>query len=741
LQNSKNLNFGLGQKMIAVWPPAALIVSIIFLFGPFNIYRGNLGEFTVSLMSILGFYLLPAFVFILILAGIGVFLPKKLHQRYVALIFALGILIWLQGNILVWKYGLLDGQTFDWTKDQWRGWLDGALWILLPITACLFYRQIYKFAGVICIIILSCQLVHLIFVTLNAPETWDTRASFSEYGSAPKEIFNFSSKQNVILIILDAFQSDFFEDILDDDADYYHETLEGFTFFRDTVGSFPTTYMSLPAILSGRTYRNRVPMPEFVKSVLNGRTIPNVLYRKGYEVDLILTDGLFGDAGQYSNKYSLPVPYNVTKEAYTLLNAALTLDLVLFRVVPHYLKKYISIDGLGFTQRLLGQKNYMKLRYFAHKAFMQDLIENMSAERKKPVYKFIHLCTTHPPFVVDANCEYSGKLLPPTRKNIKNQAKCGLNHIIEFLKKLKLKGIYASSFIIISADTGLGEPVKMRNMDRCLNGDSVRSNEEFEGVVGSALPLLLVKPPYSKGPLRVSDVPSALTDIPATVSACLGLDERFGGKSLYEIASKENRERRFCYYLWRHENWQSEYFEHLEEFIIRGSVFDKCSWRCGSFYYRPGSSYKIGKVNFGSDEIQQFLLHGWGDNEGNPANGTGFNWALGDSASMRFSIPKDQPVCLRANVLSYPFREPQRVTIMVDGEVVGRWTIDCRQWHEHSVMIDKHENRPEVSVVKFLFSQHLTERKTEKRPLSVRFAWLALDEGCPSNEKGIAKGK
>lgn len=134
------------------------------------------------------------------------------------------------------------------------------------------------------------------------------------------------------------------------------------------------------------------------------------------------------------------------------------------------------------------------------------------------------------------------------------------------------------------------------------------------------------------------------------------------------------------------------------------------------------------------------MLDGWGDNEGDPANGTGFNWALGDSASMYLSLPKDRPICLKANVLSYKFREPQRVTVMVDGKVVGSWPVDFRRWQQHSLIIHKDEGRPDVSVIEFLFSQHMAERKTGKRPLAVRFAWLALDEVCPPNEKRLPRG-
>ena len=113
MESSKKLNLSIAQKLIAVLSPAVFIVSLIFFFGPFNVYKGNISEFAVSLTSILALYLLPAVVLLSILTAIGLLLPNRLHRRYVSVMFVIGVLIWLQGNILVWKYGLLDGQGQD----------------------------------------------------------------------------------------------------------------------------------------------------------------------------------------------------------------------------------------------------------------------------------------------------------------------------------------------------------------------------------------------------------------------------------------------------------------------------------------------------------------------------------------------------------------------------------------------------------------------------------------------------
>jgi len=733
--NISNNMISVSQKIGGVLPPALLIVLNIFFFGPFNIYNGNASEFAVSLVSILYLYLLPALVLLTILTGIGLLLPNKLHRRYVAIIFVVGVLIWLQGNILVWKYGLLDGQGFDWTKGLWRGWIDSSLWLLLLFLGVVLYVRIYNVVMWGSIALISLQAVFVVFGSFQNTEIWEGKESAKSV-SRPQEICEFSADQNIIQIILDGFQSDIFQEIIDEDPEHYFSVLDGFTFFRDTLGSFPTTYMSIPAILSGQVYRNDIPMPEFVNNVFDGKTIPNVLYNNGYEVDFILISGLYGK-GQYSNKYIIPEPYDVTKKQYELTKSALMLDLILFRISPHFLKEYVYIDELGLIQRLSKQKEHMRLRHFAHKAFMQDLINNISVARKKSVYKLLHLCTTHSPFVVNEDCEYAGKRLPHTRENVRIQAKCSLDHLIEFFEELKSNGIYRSSFIIVNADTGAGKKVRMKNMDRHLEGRSVSLNEGFAKIVGAALPLLLVKPPYSKGLLRISRAHVALTDIPATLNAILGLDEQFTGNSIYEIGADEVRERKFYYYKWKHENWQDDYFNTLDEFVVKGSVFDRASWHLGSKYYSPkGLSNQAGKIDFGTSKSSRFKRFGWAGNERMSKKGFTFNWALGSAASILISLPKNKAVILTANIKSCRFSKPQHITVKADGKEIGSWELRA-PWRlgKHSVIIPPDQHRPDVSIVEFMFSQHrIPKGGRDPRPLAVLFESITLSEVTNANQ-------
>jgi hypothetical protein len=565
---------------------ALFVVFTIFVYGPFTIYQGNIDEFSIPLKSILGSLLLPALALFLILSLLGLSLSKRTHQVYVSLLFALAVLVWLQGNFLVWKYGLLDGQGIDWSRGEWRGWVDGILWVVLLTMAGLFFRKVYRIAAFGCIIITSLLLASLVFASLQKPETWSAKGKSLKNLIPPKEIFEFSSQQNVIHFILDGFQSDFFEEIVAENADHYSGSLEGFTFFRETTGSFPTTYMSIPAFLSGRIYKNDIPMRKFVVKAIRGRTIANRLHSQGYETDLV-SDSLFARGTRAETWYKIAVPYGGTIKQYLRSNSALMLDLVLFRHVPHFLKKSIYNDERWLVQRFLRLENQsLKIRYFSHQAFLSDMIARMSVNRTVPVYKYVHLMTTHPPVVVDKECQFA-QALPGTRENIKVQAQCSLEHFLEFLNKLREKGIYDSSLIVLHADHGLGRPVNMRNEGTLSKEGWPIEDASLAEIAGSAAALMAIKPPHSKGPMKTSRALVSLTDIPATISSLLNLSSRIHGRSAYEVDENELRERWFYFYHWRHENWQSAYFPRLDEFSIKGSLFDENSWRLNFTYYPP----------------------------------------------------------------------------------------------------------------------------------------------------------
>jgi len=305
------------------------------------------------------------------------------------------------------------------------------------------------------------------------------------------------------------------------------------------------------------------------------------------------------------------------------------------------------------------------------------------------------------------------------------------------LEKLRTLEIYDNALIILESDTGMGMPV---NVPETANG-SVR-NQLVDVPIGTALALMAIKPPFSHGTLKTSNVQVSLSDTAATVADILGVvDEEFAGRSAFKVGPDEKRERIFHNHRWRRENWQADFFERLDQYVIRGSVFDGQSWELTRHWLGPDVSFQTSKIDFGTREGSRFLLKGWGGDEQTAEEGhtVHFNWALGRSAAVTLILPERKALQLTAKVKTLPFPKPQIVTIEVDGKQIGNWRLSNRwKWEEHSVIVPPEKNRPKVSVVKFVFSDYLDRPEgRETRPLAVLFESLTVRE---VDEKGQAHG-
>ena len=68
-----------------------------------------------------------------------------------------------------------------------------------------------------------------------------------------------------------------------------------------------------------------------------------------------------------------------------------------------------------------------------------------------------------------------------------------------------------------------------------FNGERETLGGPLSILSGSALALLVVKPPNSTGPLRISQAPTMISDIPATSSDTMGLKNPFPGISAMKL--------------------------------------------------------------------------------------------------------------------------------------------------------------------------------------------------------------
>jgi len=679
-----------------------LFVSLTaWFFGPSQIYLSNSLEFVDSSYSEIVFSLLVAagVSAVVLWAVMLAFVRWEMLTRVVAVFFVLGCLLWLQGNVLVWDYGILDGRDIDWSAKTLYGIIDSAVWVVALGLALVLPRMFYKVArwGSVCLIVL--QVVSLSITYSQAPEkTW---TGFTAQNDSK---WDFSSKRNVVVLVLDGFQSDMFSEIVAEEPEYKN-VFDGFTYFPNSVGGFPYTYPSIPLMLTGQYYDNSVPVQDFVKDAFLGASIPRVLKEEGFHTWI--------SAEKYF--YIKPeIGSNVAPRArgvFRLHNMRPLYDISFFRLSPHFLKQAISPrisfkPGDLVAQDDSGQGHSVDTRppqrtptpdeprrpttrYVPKKhpagdhpfdthdlRLMESMLAGSNVRTDQDVFKFYWTLGLHIPVTLNERMEY--ERLPFTRENLKRQGKGCLQITRRFIEKLKEMGIYDNSMLVVLADHGRGHPE-----EPCKT--AARGNMAY------LAPLILVKPLNARGPLKRTDAPVMLADLPRTVFDELGIKADAPGHSMLTLAASASRERR--YYFCRHERqaWTKLRMPDLHEYLVVGHSWAPESWqRTGRTLTGDGvkqealnSAYEYGQeIRFGEGgNAEKYLKYGWNS----PGQGVG-TWTAGTKALLYLSVPPpESDLALRARL--YPFLvkgklDTQRVIVSVNGTEVGTWTLDKPGYYE-----------------------------------------------------------
>ena len=560
--------------------PASLGPSQLLLFGPWTTHDTNRTEFLVGFWEVA-----PGLVWLLgpivgALAVLGLILPARWFPRYVAGLFAVGMLLWMQGNLLLADYGLLDGGGLELAAHAWRTPFEAGLWVGVVILAVVFAGAATRIAPVASGLLVALQAIVLL-VPMNREATVTgitgdhARSAEATWQWPPPEIYALSSTHNLIHIVLDALPSRAFVDILEADHPAFERDWSGFTLFANHLGAYRHTSTSMPAMLSGVFFRNERPFPEFLA---RHPSVFNVLGQHGYRLRLLNSHSRLHVNRAFPGvdaaiRYDIPTPYGSYRN-YVDAAAAQLLDLSLFRHAPHAFKPSIYRDQRWFFQRQANSGGEAD-EAFGDVVFLREFTNRIVRGDAAPVYTFVHLLTPHPPIVTDADCRYAPKHRPHGG-DFRNQARCALSGVRALLSRLREFDLYDRSAIVVTSDTGNDLSLIPTQGGRALYGRHTPAGE-LASIVPYATPLLLVKPFAAEGPLQISHAPTSIVDVPATLLDLADLPGTLGsGTSVLRIDPVVSRQRTYM-----HSNRQykaNPYYDALDVFSVNGHVTDGDAW-------------------------------------------------------------------------------------------------------------------------------------------------------------------
>ena len=124
-------------------------------------------------------------------------------------LFAVGLLLWGQGNLWNADYGVLAGQDVDLAATRIARALRARGWAAALLVSLVFFRPISRIAPFASLVFLGVQTAA---VAASGGES--DAAQRARWIEPPAAIYQFSATRNVIHIVLDEFQSDVFDEIL-----------------------------------------------------------------------------------------------------------------------------------------------------------------------------------------------------------------------------------------------------------------------------------------------------------------------------------------------------------------------------------------------------------------------------------------------------------------------------------------------------------------------------------------------
>lgn len=634
------------------------LTATFFIFVPIDIYLKNSNEFWFSLGDIIWMLLFCFAAATLILFAIGCLLKGKAKTFFLCLLLGLTLGLFIQSYIINIDYGVLDGRQIDWSNYRKQGIINTSLWlacIYLPFLLFKLLKKSYTFNKLLSRLacgLIMIQVCTVLFLFSTTPIENKSNIYFST-----EKMFELSSKNNIIVFILDTFESKEFKRIIDEHPEL-SEPLDGFTYYPDAVGSYPTTIGALPQILTGEWYEHKESYQEYLDKGWDKNKFWNYLNDVNYDCRVFPAVHCAAETAQINNLVSGKI-----KISSHLGLSVKYFKFTAFRSAPHFFKRFFILYTRDFDKYRLNEVYRTDDVNFHEQLNSEDF----HTQDQINCFRFYHLQGPHGPWTMtrDIKRDNSGSLKHD------DQAIGSLKIVYSYISKLKEQNLYDKSAIIIMADHG---------------------NHSGEAVVRS--PLVLIKEQNSLGKLGTSTNPVSFDNLFATIAAFIDKESaaQFGIPFMEPI--NNTKPRRFLSYIWNVAPPKEDVVPFLEEFNVIGNAGYTGSWnKTGKTYGQEqkqiDNTYKLGEIisfaknGNSSNFIPNNLFSGWSNTENN------YTWTEGNEAvlSLKNIYTKNNNIKIKLNAFPYlgAKLKQQKVDLFVDGIQVAKWNVTKDDWYEATI--------------------------------------------------------
>lgn len=420
------------------------------VFAPLELYLSNKEYFFFEGQELLKYILV---LFICLLIGVIFFFyilklfNYKIYLYLISIFWGCTVSLYIQGNFVLTDYGVMDGSEINWADFRVQGFISVMIFVIMIMISIIFshklsndtWNKIMRVTSLCIVLIQIVTLVTLLFSKGGLKKS-------SEYVATNKGELQFSSDENIIILILDTFDSHAFYNIINgEDSEKYKGMLTDFVYYPDTLGNFPATDLALPFLITGTQYENQSTYGDYLEDAFENSPFLNRMNNENWDCGIYTTSLV--PQGDVAGTI-----YNFVKTKKTVSSHRRLVEymykLVGFRYLPQPLKKYCWFYPDDIKTNLEVAVGEDGLFDDSNRNFYERIPE-MTASAPGKIFHMYHLEGTHPPFSINEEMEYTNDDL-----GIETEGKGVLKMVDAFLAKLKQENIYDKSSIFIMSDHG-----------------------------------------------------------------------------------------------------------------------------------------------------------------------------------------------------------------------------------------------------------------------------------------------
>lgn len=432
----------------------ALALCFLFaVYAPLELYLGSQADFWFGFPTITGYCLIlfailfiPTVIILFILRLLG----KTPYSVALVILFSALISVYVQGTFFTGALPSLDGTAINWgayTLERIKSYAVIAILLISSTVLIIKFRKVFLKS----VMIISGGLFAILTITLvSLVMTTDIENKSGYLQPTDKDMFEYSSDQNLIVFVTDAVDNEVFIDTLKKNPEF-SDTFDDFTYYSDALAGYPFTRDSLALMLSGQWNENEQAFKTYADEAYKSSPLLTKLRADNYQIGVYNKNIISFRADEFDgvieNQISIEPYFKNVQSALTLVT-----KMAAIRYAPWDLKQfgYDTAEYCGLIKQL-PEVEYGDIKYSDPSFYQEIKNKNPITVTDDKCARIIHIEGAHVPLRWDKNVNYT--------KNASYQSnmEATLTICAKYLERLKESGVYDNSVIVILGDHGFHE--------------------------------------------------------------------------------------------------------------------------------------------------------------------------------------------------------------------------------------------------------------------------------------------